>query len=313
MISILLTAWKEERTIAKVIRCIADKNYSGIPDDFELLLACPDEETRIAAEKEIQELGIQDKFVYIQDPKQGKPAALNMLTEKAMGDFWIFTDGDVYFEKEAVKKLVKHFDKPEVYAVTGRPVSEDLDNNMMGYFGHLLSDAAHHKRTIDLTNEPVGKSLAFVKKRPFFPVSGYIYATRKFNYKFPLDCLVDDAYISYIFFNEGKRIEYEPNAIAYVKYPTTLSDYFKQKTRSVGGYMQLWKYGVIKPGTKTRTFWRELEYFWFPINYAKNIKQFFWSLLLYPIRLWLWIRIFIDRKVFNKDFEKTWVRIESTK
>ena len=313
MISILLTAWKEQGSIEKVIKCLADKEYSGINDDFEIILACPDTETHDAAMQEVTELGIKDKFVYIKDTKKGKPVALNMLVEKAKGDIWIFTDGDVWFEKNAVANLVKRFDDPKTFAVTGRPISADSENNMMGYFGHLLSDAADHKRNIDLGQNPEGKSLKFVKKRPFFPVSGYIYATRRFNYKFPEDCLVDDAYISYMIFNNGKRIDYEPNAIVYVKYPTTLTDYFKQKKRSVGGYMQLWNYGVVKSETKTRTFWRELEYFWFPIKYAKNIKQFFWSLFLYPVRLWLWIQIFVERKLFKKDFERTWVRVETTK
>lgn len=313
MVSILLTAWREEGSIDKVIKCICDPEYSGISNDYELILGCPDEETYQAALNTVKELGIEDKFVYVKDPKKGKPLALNMMMDQAKGDIYIFTDGDVWFEKDAVKYLMKHLENPEVFAVTGRPISADSENNMMGYFGHLLSDAAHHKRSIDLTTEPAGKSLAFVKKRLFFPVSGYIYATRKFEHRFPDDCLVDDAYISYVIFNEGKRIVYEPKAIVYVKYPTTLSDYFKQKKRSVGGYMQLWKYGVIKPETKTRTFWRELEYFWFPIKYAKNFKQLIWSILLYPIRLWLWIEIYWERKILNKDFEKTWVRIESTK
>lgn len=313
MISILLTAWKEQQTIGKVIRCLADSDYSGITKDFELILACPDEETHLAALEAVKELKIEDKFIYIQDPKKGKPAALNMLIEKAKGDIWIFTDGDVWFEKNGVKNLVQHFENPNIFAITGRPKSADSKENMMGYFGHLLSDAANHKRNIDLVQNPEGKSLKFVKKRPFFPVSGYIYATRRFDYKFPEDCLVDDAYISYKIFNDGKVIDYAPNAIVYVKYPTTLSDYFKQKKRSVGGYMQLWNYGIVKQETKTRTFWRELEYFWFPINYAKNLKQFIWSVALYPVRLLLWIQIFIERKLFKKNFEQTWVRVETTK
>lgn len=313
MISILLTAWKEENTIGKVIKCIADDDYSGIGKDFEILLACPDEETYQAALNEVRKLGVEDRFVHIQDPKKGKPFALNMLTEKAKGDIWIFTDGDVWFEKNAVKNLLKKFEDPKTFAVTGRPVSVDSMNNMMGYFGHLLSDAANHKRNIDLVENPEGKSLKIVKKRPFFPVSGYIYATRRFDYQFPEDCLVDDAYISYVIFNDGYRIDYASDAIVYVKYPTTLSDYFKQKKRSVGGYMQLWKYGVVRTDTKTRTFWRELEYFWFPINYAKNLKQLIWSFCLYPIRLWLWVKIFFERKMFKKNFEQTWVRVETTK
>lgn len=322
LVSVLITAWKEERTIGKCIKCIADSSYSGIPDNFEILLACPDEETYAAGFEVIKELGIENKFKFVKDPGRGKPAALNMLMDQAKGGIWIFTDGDVYFEKDAIKKLLEHFEPKtttiqiqtsNLLMVTGRPVSEDSENTMMGYFGHLLSDAANHKRIVDLTTNPQGKSLSFVKKRNFFPVSGYIYAMHKTDTRFPEDCLVDDAYISYVAHNNGWQIEYEPEAIAYVKYPTNLSDYFKQKKRSTGGYMQLWEYGVVKPETKTRSFWRELEYFWFPIVYAKNIKQFFWSLMLYPIRLWLWLQIYWERKIQKKDFVKTWVRVESTK
>lgn len=313
MISILITAYKEEKSIAKCVRCIGDTSYSGIQEEFEILLACPDQETLNAALSEVKILKIEDKFTHIQDPGKGKPNALNLLMDRAKGDIWVFTDGDVFFEKDAVKNLISYFQDPNTHLVTGRPKSADNKNSMMGYFGHLLSDAAHHKRTIDLTSNPVGGSLKFVKKRSFFPVSGYIYASRATQDRFPEDCLVDDAYISYIVHNKGQKIDYAPNAIAYVKYPTNLSDYFKQKARSTGGYIQLWQYNVVSENTKTRSFFRELEYFWFPINYAKSVKEIFWSLCLYPIRLWLWLKIYWDRKVVKKDFVKTWVRIESTK
>lgn len=313
MISVLITAFKEEKTIAKCIQSIADGQYSGISNNFEILLACPDDATFQAAQAQIGVMGLEAKFSFLRDPGKGKPTALNMLMGKAKGDIWILTDGDVYFGEKAVANLVKHFEDSNVELVTGRPKSADSKDSMMGYFGHLLSDAANHKRNVDLTDAPVGKGMTFVKKRSFFPVSGYIYAVRKTDIRFPVDCLVDDAYISYIVHNNGGKIEYANDAVAYVKYPTNLSDYFKQKARSTGGYIQLWQYNIVKPDTKTRTFGRELEYFWFPIKYAKNIRQLFWSLMLYPIRLWLWLKIFWDRKIVKKDFVKTWVRIESTK
>jgi cellulose synthase/poly-beta-1,6-N-acetylglucosamine synthase-like glycosyltransferase len=312
-VSLIVTAWKEDKTIAQCIDSITGVN-SGINNNFELILACPDDATYNAALEEVKKLKIEDKFVFVKDPGKGKPAALNMILQKATGDILIFTDGDVYFKEGSVAKLVSHFENDNsLKAVTGRPVSNDERNNMMGYFGHLLSDAAHHKRTIDLTENPQGKGRTFVKKRNFFTVSGYIYAISKFHIEFPSDCLVDDGFLSYVLHNDGGKIEYEPEAIAYVKYPKNLADYFKQKKRSTGGFLQLWEYGVVRPETKTRSFWRELEYFWFPIAYAKNLRELFWSFLLYPIRLWLWVMIYFERKVLKKDFVKTWTRIESTK
>jgi cellulose synthase/poly-beta-1,6-N-acetylglucosamine synthase-like glycosyltransferase len=316
-ISLIITAFKEENTIAKCISSLADTKYSGVDKNFELILVAPDEGTHKVALEEVKRLGIEDKFIEIYDPGEkegkGKPTALNMALKKATGEILVFTDGDVYFGQNAVSNLIKHFEKEEVVLVTGRPRSDDKRDNMMGYFGHLLSDAAHHKRTIDLTDNPVGKSLQIIKKRAFFPVSGYIYAMRKNDILFPEDCLVDDAFISYAVFNAGGRIEYEPEAEAFIKYATNLNDYYKQKKRSTGGFVQLWEYGVVKPETKTRSFGRELEYIWFPIRYSRNIREFFWSILLYPIRLWLWVMIYWERKIVKKDFVKTWVRIESTK
>ena len=309
MISILITAWKEEKTIGKCIETI----INGINSKYEILLACPDNETLNVAKSKLTELGHIDKLIHIKDPGLGKPYALKMLMDKANGNIWILGDGDSFFGENVVELLVKHFNKSNVHAVTGRPISIDTKNTMLGYFGHLLTDAAHHKRTIDLTQYSEGFSKNFIKKRPFFPVSGYLFAMRKTDVRAPKDCLVEDAYLSYVIHNQGNEIAYEPNAKVFVKFPSNLSDYFKQKKRSVGGFIQLWKYGVVKNETKTRSFWRELEYFWFPIKYAENFKELVWSICLYPIRLYLWIIIYWERKFNEKSFEKTWVRIESTK
>ena len=313
MVSILITAWKEEKTIGRCLETLL-KDYKG---DYEVLLGIPDDKTKKAALKAAEKLGIKDK-VWISDmikdekPK-GKPAELSYLMDKAKGDIFFFGDGDTYFGKKVLEKITAPFKNKKIYAVTGRPKSINTKKTMMGYFGNLLADAAHHKRTIDLSKTTSGKSLNFIKKRKFFPVSGYIFASRKTDIRPPKDCLVEDAFISYEIINNGGTIAYEPKAEVFVKFPKTLKDYFKQKKRTVGGYVQLWEYGVIRPDTKTRSFWRELEYFWFPIKYAESVKELSWSLILYPIRLYLWLIIYWERKITKKNFQKTWVRVESTK
>ena len=73
-----------------------------------------------------------------------------MALKEASGKYLILTDGDVYFEKGAVGLLLESLKKPQVAAVTGRPVSQDNKDNFMGYLGHLLADAAHHKRMVTM-------------------------------------------------------------------------------------------------------------------------------------------------------------------
>jgi cellulose synthase/poly-beta-1,6-N-acetylglucosamine synthase-like glycosyltransferase len=126
--------------------------------------------------------------------------------------------------------------------------------------------------------------------------------------------LSDDAYISYSIRNMGLDIAYVPEAICYVKYPTNLSDYYKQKVRAMGGFRQLKRMGVFKKDKQSRSFLIELKYTFFVLRYAENMEELFWSLLLFPVRLITWIRIFWERDILKKDMPKGgWERIESTK
>lgn len=322
MLSIIITAYKEEKHIGKVLHNILNTSYSQlglteIDKYWEIIVIAPDQETRNAAKLALEELNVpQDKQQILQDEQRGKPAALNICFKAAKGDWLLLTDGDVFLDKAAVGEIIKlaaNDKTKKLGGVTGRPVSSEPLENMLDYWGHLLADAAHHKRNIDLTEHPVGKSTKFLPKRKFFPLSGYLMLVKNIGWELPTDVLADDAYISYELYNKGYKLGYAPESRVMVKYADSLDDYFKQKKRSTGGYVQLWSYGVVKQETKSRSFWRELEYFWFPLKYARSIKQLWWSLLLYPARLCLWLMIYWERKISPKDFESTWVRIESTK
>ncbi len=333
MISIIITTYKEEKTIQKVIENILDPDFSGIgkhtlDKDFEIIICAPDKKTLNTAQKTLNKKKYKNiNSIFIKDPGKGKPIALNMCFKKAKADWLLLTDGDVFFEKNAVYKLIDTLEKAVlknkflnhkkdnklIGAVTGRPVSLNKKTSMLNYWGNLLSDAAHHKRKIDLSDDPKGLSTKFIPKRKFFPISGYISIIRNINIKIPNDCLVDDAYISYTLINQNYQIKYAPKAKVKVKYADNLNDYFKQKKRSTGGFVQLWKYGIVKEETKTRGFKQELEYFWFPLKYANSLKELIWSIILYPVRFLLWLQIYWERKILKKNFAKTWVRIESTK
>jgi cellulose synthase/poly-beta-1,6-N-acetylglucosamine synthase-like glycosyltransferase len=273
----------------------------------------PDEGTQRVARTEAERLHVRN-FRNIQDPGKGKPAALRLALAEVKGQIIFLTDGDVYLGEGALGRMMQSFTDEKVGGVTGRPVSVDERTSFMGYIGHMLADAAHHKRMVTMRPESVGKSLSLVSREPhFFVLSGYIIAMRNLKIMPPADCLIEDAYFSYELHNRGYKLVYEPEALVHVKYARTVRDWYKQKLRSVGGYVQLWKYGVIKPSTRVRNFWKELEYFWFPLKYARNVREFLWSLLLYPMRLWLWLQIYWQQRVQKKRLDEVWVRIESTK
>lgn len=304
LVSVLIVSMREEKTISKCLKTL----ISGFSGDLEILVSIPDEPTFEAIKKAANELNLGNKLVRsplsLDGKIYGKPAELNELMKMASGDFWIFADGDTYFGESPIPKLLSKFDQSsEIMAVGGRPVSADQKDNAMSYFGHLLADAAHVRR----------QQMEVSEKYNFFPVSGYLFAMKKSDYQLPSDVLADDAYLSYKILNDQKKIGYCPEALVYVKYATNLADFYKQKKRSAGGFVQLKKYKLFQKQPQTRSFWQEARWFWFPIRYAKSGKEFFWSLELYPIRVWLWIMIFWEQKILKKDFKSTWQRVESTK
>lgn len=312
MVSIIITSRQEPKTIGKCIKCIVDRKYSGLQEPFEVIQVSPDKETLDAGKYMAKELKLtSNEYIQIQDPMKGKPYALGLALKKAKGDILLFTDGDSYLEKNTVQYLLEPFENENVGGVTGKTVSMDSKSNMMGYWGHLLADAAHDRR---ITVMNVKEKDYYLSEKKFFPMSGYIMATRNYDFKIPSNVLSDDAYISYFIRNQGQEIAYSSKAICYVKYPTTLSDYYKQKVRSLGGYIQLKRLGIFKRDKQSRSLGIEMKYALFVLKYPKNLKEFIWSLLLFPVRVITWIKIYWQRVILKKDMPKSgWERIESTK
>jgi len=296
MISIIITAYKEEKTIGKAIESIL-KNNLKIP--FEILIFAPDEGTLNVVKNYSKQ---NKKIKAIKDLHEGKPSALNLAFKKAKGEILILTDGDVYISENSINNLLKHFENKEIGAVSGRPISIDSRNKKMGFWSHLLTDIADKRRRIAVKNN----------KR--FYCSGYLFAMRKgIIEKIPKEILSDDGFMSFLIYSENYKISYEPNAEVYVKFPTNLKEWINQKKRSAGGYNQ------IKIWTKKeiRSFSKESFGIFQVLKYPKNFKEFFWTFELILTRLYLWALIFRDINL-GKDLSKLfgehgWQRIESTK
>lgn len=300
MIHFVVTSWNEPvsapENILSLISQAEDLNLN-----YEVILVCPDDDTKDAVEKYIQQINISGNFKHIRDKRKGKPAALNLVMNY-IGDnkksILILTDGDVYVRDNAVKSLLNHFEDEEVGAVTGRPVSKNKKNNILGYWGNLLADAAHQRRI-----DTLGKG-------KFFPLSGYLFAMRNLGINVPNNVL-DDIYYSYKINEMGYKLEYEPDALVGIKQPRSVSDWLIQKKRNLRGHFDLDEYFDEPP--KVRSFSSELSYMFFPLKYASNIREFLWSLLLYPFRFYLWIRLWWSRVFLSEMTTGKWSRVESTK
>ncbi len=287
IISVIITTYKEPETLPKAISSILSQISEG--KKMEIIVVGPDEQTKSV----VQKFSSRYSFVkYVQDRGEGKPAAINLALIEAKGDIIISTDGDVIIGSQSIEKLLFSFQNSKVGAVSGHPVSTNLRNTILGYWASFLTNAAHQMRT----------------KKDIWPCSGYLYAFRNIIKNIPPNVLSEDGFITQIIRQEGYLIKYAPQAKVYAKYPNNFKDWFKQKVRSAGGYVQISKIRNMRNITQEIKDGMTLFFV-----YPKSIKEFFWTILLYLARIYLWLLIFWKIQIKKEKFKAIWKRIESTK
>ncbi|MDD3662033.1 MAG: glycosyltransferase [Candidatus Dojkabacteria bacterium] len=295
MISIILTAWKEPKSAERAARLLV-RDASQLVGGSEFILICPDDETREAVRNAVHEEGYEPA-IFLTDPGKGKPYALNMACRRAKGEIIVSTDGDVAIEQGAITKLLEPLSDPAVGGVSGRPVCRNDRKTLWGYWGHLFMDAAHQKRS-----EMSRKGLSYA-------MSGYLLAFRNM----PVDIsegMLDDVYFSNEVVSRGLRIAYAPEARVFVLQPGNLREWLDQKVRSIAGYQHGVRLRMKNPSE--RSFRNDLAYVFFPLKYAKGVKELAWSLLQYPVRLYTWGLVWWHTKVRKRSAAGLWKRVVST-
>lgn len=284
MISIIITSYNEPKTIGKAIKSFLNQN---IKEKYELIVLAPDKATLNVAKR-------YKKVKIFQDAGKGKSFALNLLLPKLKGRIIISTDGDTYVGKNSVNEILNIFKDPIVGAVSGRVVSQNKKNNLFGYWSHLLCHAAHksrEKRNI---------------RKEFLECSGYLWAFRNNLRWFPKD-VAEDTIIPIFLWQAGLKIKYAEKAKVYVRFPNNLKDFIKQKKRTAESHKNIGKYAHNIP--RMKTFFNEVAGSFIVLTYPMTIKEFWYTLLLFPARLYIWIIAYFKRT----QYQDGWERVESTK
>lgn len=291
MISVIITSYKESKTIKKAI----EKADANSPKNREIIVVAPDEETLYEAYKLKEKIG---NLKIIKDLGNGKPEALNLAVSKSRGEVLVLTDGDVFVGDKSISLLVEPLKNKEIGAVSGRPVPVNDRRNKYGFWAYLLTEIANERR----------KRAIASGKRIF--CSGYLFTIRKKLFpELKEDLLSEDGFISDYVYKKGHKIAYVENSEVYVKFPNNFSDWIMQKKRSAGGYAQLKEnYGV-----EIRSLKKESLGAYQLIKYVQSIREFFWLIQLFIARVYLWFLIYRDIKINRKGRKDIWKRVESTK
>ncbi len=295
MISIVITAFKEPM-VYKAIEAIL---FQKIKEDYELIVAAPDKRTKDVVEHYQQKY---PQVRYFHDPGKGKSHALNLLFKELKGRIWVFTDGDVFLDNGSIEEIIDSFKDEKVGCICGRIVCENPRYTLYGYWGKLLADVGAHR---------IRKELH--KQDKFLECSGYLFAFRNNGVirEIPLD-VAEDSIIPYYFWKQGYKIAYVPQARVFVKNPTNMKDWLKQRKRTADAHTKLTDYAPDFP--KVKSFRNEaikgLRWIW---SYPKTVKEFFWTIGLVFARFYMWASLFFDLRFRKKEYNDGWERSESSK
>ncbi len=195
-------------------------------------------------------------------PRAGKISALNRVVPDAGGVIVVLCDANVMFLPDALNRLVRHFADPSVGGVTGdvRIQSEEAP------FGESEGLYYEYERFIQLQESLLGSTVT---------VDGGMYAIRKELFRqLPANTILDDFVIGMNVALAGKRVLYDPTAVATENAILDVRQEFRRKVRIVaGGFRELLRgQGVPRPG--------QLQLFWSYISHKLLRWLVPWFLLL---------------------------------
>lgn len=289
MIDIIIISFNEPISTKNSIKAFLNQK---IKEEFRITVVDPFPEVEKYLKKNIKDKRVR----FFLDPGEGKSYALNLLLQEYASDnkkdIFILTDGDVFVSKNSVSEILKKFSDENVGCVTGKPVALDSRDNKYGFWAHIAFAGIDRAR----------KKLA--NRKDFFECSGYLFAIRNaVILDFPLETS-EDSIIPYLFWKKGYRIEYADKAEVYVKNPGNWKDYLAQKVRNIKGHENLNKIAPNMP--RTKSLWNEIkEGTFFAIRQPKSLREFFWVIELYFVRLYIYLKAFYELRK-KKTYKDGW-------
>ncbi len=239
LIAVLVPCYNEEANVEETIGALMKLNYPN----FEIIAINDGSKDRTG------ELlnGLATRYpklrVIHQVENQGKAVGLNTAALMTSAEILVGIDGDAILDPWSLHWLVRHFDDPDVAAVTGNPRVRNrstlLGRIQVGEFSSVVGLIKRAQRSVNL----------------IFTVSGVVAAFRRsalheVGYWTP-EMLTEDVDISWKLQMAGWEVRFEPRALCWILMPETPGGLWKQRLRwSMGGSQVLLAYTsrLLSPG-----------------------------------------------------------------
>jgi len=221
-VSLVIPAYNEEEIIEDKIKNSLSLDYPK--DKLHIIIASDgsDDQTNEIINKHIDK-GI--KF-YNYSPRRGKINVLNRVMQQIDTEIVLFSDANIMYQADAVKKIVRNFNDNTVGAVSGNAIlinNPTAINKPEGFY-------YKYERYIQKCESMIGSIIG---------ADGAIYAIRRHLYGYPSsNIILDDFVISMEIIRRNYRVIYDPEVQGYESSISSLAEEYKRKRRIGAGILQ---------------------------------------------------------------------------
>jgi len=222
-VTLLIAAYNEEKWVAAKVENSLDLDY---PREKLEVVVVADGSTDATQSIVSRYVGRGVRLLY-QPERRGKTAALNRAVPLTSGEIIVFSDANTFFERDALRNLVRNFADPQVGCAAGQKRVHVRPDQPVASGEGLYWRYENHLKRCD-------SALGSVMGAP-----GEIFAIRRELWT-PLeeDTLLDDFVLSLRVVEKGWRAIYEPEAITWEEASPDLRGEWIRRTRNVAGGFQ---------------------------------------------------------------------------
>lgn len=221
-VTLLVAAYNEQADIEEKIKNSLDLHYPK--EKLRLLFVTDgsnDKTPEIVA-------GYPQVDLLHQAERRGKIAAVARAMPQVQSEITVFTDANTMLNPEALEKIVRHYQQPEVGAVAGekRVSSAEIDAAAGAGEGFYWKYESTLKRWDSQLHSVVG-------------AAGELFSIRTELFEHvPADTLIEDFYMTLRIAQKGYRVVYEPEAVALEGPSANSREELKRKIRIAAGGIQ---------------------------------------------------------------------------
>jgi peptidoglycan-N-acetylglucosamine deacetylase len=232
-VAVLVPAYNEETVIVRTVRSVLNSTYPNLHvvviDD-----GSSDNTAEVARAAYGPEIA-SGKVAVLTKPNGGKAAALNYAVASLTEEFYVGIDADTVIAPDAIARLMPHFEDPLVGAVAGNAKVGNRVNLWTRWQAlEYITSQNFERRALDLFNivTVVPGAIGAWRTGPVKAAGGY-----------PLNTVAEDADLTMSLLEQGLKVVYEDQSLAFTEAPIDAKGLMRQRFRwSFGTLQAVWKH-----------------------------------------------------------------------